>query len=300
MTNYYVFVYGTLRKNESNHNLLKEATLIARQAWTNGRLFDTGLGYPALKESMNDKVYGEVYLVSEEQLFRLDELEGYRPNDRNNLYNRKKQVVFHDMVNIEAYLYFIAEHNEPMLRNTIRSGDWKLYRFEKQNQPILYFAYGSCMDDVRFKRQNKNHYFQNVKGRGILNGFTLRFTRRAENGGCADIVEEGGIVEGKVYEITSECLDYLYKREGVSAGCYRPTFVDLNLNGKMVEDVLTFTVVNKEAETAPPSDYLEEILRGGNGFVSEAYLSGLKERMKSTFGNKKRWGMAASNEQNGN
>ena len=127
MDYFYVFVYGTLRKNESNHFLLKEATLIARKAWTNGRLFDTGLGYPALKESMNDRVYGEIYLVSEEQLYRLDELEDYRPNDRNNLYNRKKQVVFYDTDKIEAYLYFISEHQESLLKNHIESGDWKIY-----------------------------------------------------------------------------------------------------------------------------------------------------------------------------
>jgi gamma-glutamylcyclotransferase (GGCT)/AIG2-like uncharacterized protein YtfP len=131
MNSVYVFVYGTLRKNESNHDLMKEATLIARQAWTNGRLFDTGHGYPAIEESDHDKVYGEIYLVSEEQLLRLDELEDYRPNDPNNLYNRKKQVVFHDTGKLEAFLYFIAEQNNHMLRIPIPSGDWKLYRFEK-------------------------------------------------------------------------------------------------------------------------------------------------------------------------
>jgi len=280
----YVFVYGTLRKHESNHDLMKDATLIACQAWTKGSLFDTGLGYPALKESMYDKVYGEIYLVSEEQLHRLDELEDYRPNDKNNLYNRKKQVVFYDTGKIEAFLYFISEHHEAILKNPIESGDWKLYRLVKTKQPILYFAYGSCMDDVRFKLHDKNHLFQNVKGHGILNGYSLRFTIKFENGGRADIVEEGGSVEGKVYEIIPECFEYLYKREGVSADWYRPTFVDLHLNGKMVEDVLTFTVVNKKAETAPPSDYLEEIIRGGSGFLSKSYLSSLKERMKSTFG----------------
>ncbi|WHY69576.1 gamma-glutamylcyclotransferase family protein [Neobacillus sp. SuZ13] len=133
MNNICVFVYGTLRKNESNHYLMKGATLIAGQAWANGRLFDTGHGYPALKESMSDKVYGELYIVSEEQLLRLDELEGYRPNSRNNLYIRKKQVVFYEKGKIEAYLYFIAEHHGDMLKNHIESGDWKVYRLEKSD-----------------------------------------------------------------------------------------------------------------------------------------------------------------------
>jgi hypothetical protein len=35
-------------------------------------------------------------------------------------------------------------------------------------------------------------------------------------------------------------------------------------------------VVSKEAETAPPEHYSEEIQRGGAGFLSEAYLEGRK------------------------
>lgn len=277
----YVFVYGTLRKNERNHYLLKGSTLIAGQACTKGELFDTGASYPAMKESTTKMVYGELYLVSEEQLRVLDRLEGYDPERQHNLFDRKKQFIFHDSGKKMAYLYIISGENEKMLTIQIKSGDWKLYKFLKQNRSFLYFAYGSCMDDLRFKTQKVNHYFQNVKGRGILNGYNLWYTRKASDGGRADIVEIGGTVEGKVYELSQECLPYLFKREGVGSGCYRPAFIDITLEGKEIKDVLTFTVVNKEKETLPPAHYMEEIIRGANGFLSVTYISELKEHLKN-------------------
>jgi gamma-glutamylcyclotransferase (GGCT)/AIG2-like uncharacterized protein YtfP/cation transport regulator ChaC len=276
---HFVFVYGTLRRHERNHYLLEGAKLVAEQAWTNGKLYDTGMGYPALQESRANVVYGELYLVSEEQLRRLDELEGYSVDGSDNLYNRKKQVISYDTGSNEAYIYTIAEHNQQMLKTPIKSGDWKEYRLRNQDT-ILYFAYGSCMDQARFKLARVDHYFQKVTGTGILQGYTLRFSVNRHDGGRADIVEEGGIVEGKVYEIPADCVSYLYRREGVGSRLYRPAFVDLSINGTLYKDVLTFVVVQKGAETAPPEHYAEEIFRGGTSFLSKSYLEGLKEHIK--------------------
>jgi cation transport regulator ChaC len=154
----------------------------------------------------------------------------------------------------------------------------------KGNETFLYFAYASCMDDERFIRSGVKHCFQKVKGRGILKGYKLRFTKKYLNGGRADIVEEGGIVEGKIYDITKEGLAYLFKREGVKEGSYRPILLELQLNGKKVMNVLSFTVVEKESETAPPETYLQEILRGGNDVLSPGYLENLKKEMSEKFG----------------
>lgn len=278
MGKHFVFVYGTLRRHEQNSYLLKEAELVAEQAWTKGELFDTGFGYPALKESGSDVVYGELYLVTEKELHSLDELEGYSVGGRDNLYDRKKQVISFDSGATEAYIYTIADHNQHMLSTPIKTGDWKEFQLHHQNQ-ILYFAYGSCMDDARFKLAKVDHFFQKVTGTGILQGYTLRYSVTMPDGGRADIVEEGGIVEGKVYEIPAECVTYLYRREGVGSRLYRPAFVDLTIQGILYKNVLTFTVVNKEAETAPPKHYYEEIIRGGTGFLSEPYIEELKEHI---------------------
>lgn len=275
-----VFVYGTLRKGESNASLLKNAQCIAEQAWTNGILYDTGFGYPAVKKSANGRVFGELYKVTEQELERLDQLEGYVPGGENNLYERIKMPVFTDRGETEAYVYVAGRKD--LLEAEIPGGDWKEYRLLRKGQTdvVLYFAYGSCMDDKRFIEDGANHFFQNVKGVGILRNYTLRFTHRARGDGMgrADIVEEGGLVEGKVYEIPVRVLkEYLYLREGVPFA-YRPTFVTVELNGRKVE-TLTFTVRNKTKETPPPDWYAQEILRGANGFLSEKYIKELKNHL---------------------
>ena len=72
----------------------------------------------------------------------------------------------------------------------------------------------------------------------------------------------------------------VYRREGVGSRLYRPAFVDLTINGTLYNEVLTFIVVNKEEETAPPVHYSEEIIRGGTGYLSESYLEELEEHIK--------------------
>ncbi|MFJ7728459.1 gamma-glutamylcyclotransferase [Neobacillus sp. NPDC097160] len=116
-----------------------------------------------------------------------------------------------------------------------------------------------------------------------MGGYQLRFTQRAHDGSRADIVEEPGTVEGKVYEIPPEALSYLYQREGVNTGCYRPALIDISLNGRPLKNVLTFVVVDKDPETPPPNHYVEEILRGGSGFLSADYMEKLRKQLKENF-----------------
>jgi cation transport regulator ChaC len=153
---------------------------------------------------------------------------------------------------------------------------WKKYHAFESEPELLYFAYGSCMDNDRFIKQGVDHLFQNVVGRGVLDGYSLSFPKIREDGGRADIVEGEGTVEGKVYKIDQEALEYLFNREGVYTDLYRPIFVDITLNGKRTKDVLTFTVIDKKENAAPPEVYATEILRGGKGTLSEEYLTKIK------------------------
>ena len=43
---YHVFVYGTLRRGQTNAHYMLGATCIADRNWTYGKLFDTNEGYP--------------------------------------------------------------------------------------------------------------------------------------------------------------------------------------------------------------------------------------------------------------
>lgn len=271
-----VFVYGTLRKGEENAGLLCDAPCIAEQCRTNGFLYDTGYGYPAMKTSQNSRVYGELYEVTESQLGSLDVLEGYTPGGKSNLYERIERTVFTDKGPVNAYLYIAGK--DSLLGKKISNGDWKEYRlFAQPQESVLYFAYGSCMDQKRFREDGVDHYFQDLLGAGVLMNYSLRFTRRSyfDGMGRADIVEDGGKVEGKVYRVPVKTVkDYLYRREG-APNAYRPTFVEIDLDGKAAV-ALTFTVKNKERETVPPNWYEEEIFRGASGHLSASYISKIK------------------------
>ena len=271
-----VFVYGTLRKGERNAYLLENATCLAEQCWTNGRLYDTGYGYPAMERAKSSQVYGELYSVTKTDLAQLDRLEGYAPGDDGNLYERIERTVYTDKGATTAYVYIANQLS--LLNIKIPNGDWKEYNLlTSQHDKVLYFAYGSCMDDKRFIAHGVDHYFKHMLGVGILDGYTLRFTRKSmfDSRGRADIVEEGGLVEGKVYVIPIEALaNYLYQREG-APNIYRATFVTVELLGKEIQ-ALTFTVKKKEEETAPPAHYEEELIRGAKGYLSDDYILQLK------------------------
>ncbi|PGB79702.1 branched-chain alpha-keto acid dehydrogenase [Bacillus wiedmannii] len=123
---HHVFVYGTLRKEQTNAHFMQGAICIADGAWTYGKLFDTNEGYPAMICSNEDKVYGEVYEVNEVILQKLDELEEYTGNAETDLYDRITQTVYVADRDIEAYVY-IAQ-NKKMLKKVIDSGDWLMYQ----------------------------------------------------------------------------------------------------------------------------------------------------------------------------
>ncbi|PGH76072.1 branched-chain alpha-keto acid dehydrogenase [Bacillus thuringiensis] len=123
---YHVFVYGTLRRGQTNAHYMQGATCIEDRAWTYGKLFDTNEGYPAMTYSIEEQVYGEVYVVNDEILCKLDELEEYTGNAETDLYDRITQTVYVAYREIEAYVY-IAQ-NKKMLKKVIDSGDWLMYQ----------------------------------------------------------------------------------------------------------------------------------------------------------------------------
>ncbi|WP_078553908.1 gamma-glutamylcyclotransferase [Bacillus alkalicellulosilyticus] len=275
----YIFVYGTLRKGERNDHFLRNATRVAEQSWTKGKLYDTGFGYPAVKPAKDSFVYGELYEVNDTELAAIDRLEDYKEGGSDNLYDRVQQPIFTDTGEVNALIYIAG--NEALLRDEIHSGDWKEYLVLNGQKNVLYFAYGSCMDNARFIEHGVDHYFQKFVGVAILPQYTLRFSIQSslDRMGRADIVEEGGVVEGKLYDIPVAALkDYLYRREGVPFS-YRPAFIRVQVKGKWVENVLTFVVAKKQDETAPPDHYSEEIIRGGTGFLSDGYIEKVKKHI---------------------
>jgi gamma-glutamylcyclotransferase (GGCT)/AIG2-like uncharacterized protein YtfP len=274
-----LFVYGTLLTGESNHKLMQGARLVAGQACTAGKLYDTGFGYPALVVDGGDReVYGQLYGIDTSTLSALDELEDYYgPVDERNLYERVEVLVTTDSTVYTAFTYVFTPEAALTCR-WIPIGDWCVDQRIEQSlaDSWLYYAYGSCMDDARLQSQGVESLFLDEQGRGVLAGYTLRFTCRQPDGGRADLVEEGGAAEGKLYRIGKEAVQYLWKREGVEADVYRPSIVFVQQEDGTTNEALTFFVRHKAEDTAPPTWYMEEILRGAKPVVSGPYFEFLR------------------------
>lgn len=72
-----VFVYGTLKKGQGNHGLLRDANFIGRghTMKPNYQMYSLG-PFPGVV--LGDReIYGEVYMVDSKAMSRLDHLEGH-------------------------------------------------------------------------------------------------------------------------------------------------------------------------------------------------------------------------------
>jgi gamma-glutamylaminecyclotransferase len=114
-----VFVYGTLRQGEVNHDLLATARFVA-EARTEPcfELFDLG-PFPAMSANGQTAVLGEVYAVDDATLARLDHLEGHP-----RLYQRTR-IRLDDGQEVQTYLMERARMHG---RELIASGDWRAHR----------------------------------------------------------------------------------------------------------------------------------------------------------------------------
>lgn len=267
-----LFVYGTLRKHEKNHHLLSQSPRINEQARTRGCLFAAKEGPAAVLED-ESYICGELYEADSLCIHKLDQFfQGYH----------KQTVLVETDAGIKKALIYFRNKSECSGFQKISSGDWKEHQMiSKSQHPVYYFAYGSCMDNARFQKAGVDHFFQDPVGRAVLKGYTTRFTLKREDGSRADMMEDGGTTEGVLYRIPFSALSYLYKREGVESLTYRPAFVDVEAGGRRYTDCLTFLVLQKEAEIAPPQHYQIEIERGAEMYLSPGFAEKLKRHMNS-------------------
>lgn len=126
----YVFVYGTLKQGHYNHSHL-ENSLFLGNAQVKGELLDIG-PFPALLGKENDDskptwVQGEVFLVDNDTLARLDRLEG-----EGSLYHRKPTIAHfgthRTTRSLAVQAYFWGSHTDYAV---IPSGYWGYAKFAK-------------------------------------------------------------------------------------------------------------------------------------------------------------------------
>lgn len=71
-----VFVYGSLRKGQENHEILsRHPHMFEGKVQIKGDVRPTSMGYPCLMEGLG-LVDGEIYAVSKNTIYALDEFEG--------------------------------------------------------------------------------------------------------------------------------------------------------------------------------------------------------------------------------
>lgn len=104
-----VFVYGTLKRGQSNHHLLKDAEYLGDDC-IEGKLFDLG-GFPAAHWDGVDMIVGEKFEIKDQKtLERLDMLEGHP-----DFYNRR---VVKTKTGQDVWTYFlpkVAQYNAKYL-----------------------------------------------------------------------------------------------------------------------------------------------------------------------------------------
>jgi cation transport regulator ChaC len=145
---------------------------------------------------------------------------------------------------------------------------------------MIYFAYGSNMDETRMRARCPSARFL-FKAR--LSGFRLAFTRYSTTNRCgaADILPHPpGTVWGVVYHIKDEHRAALDKAEGVPIRAYEPFTVDVHPDGDRAQRIkaLTYVVVNREDPNPKPSaEYKARLVNGAKAWnLPPDYLAELE------------------------
>ncbi len=125
-----VFVYGTLLSGMSNHDRYCGDALTIEPAVTTGRLYHLPYGFPAMFDSPDGQVFGEVMSFPdiEQTLERLDRLEGYRAGDDQSHYIRiKKAVLIQNRNFSSAWMYIYPKNRFDHDFTSIPSGCWRAF-----------------------------------------------------------------------------------------------------------------------------------------------------------------------------
>lgn len=142
---------------------------------------------------------------------------------------------------------------------------------------MKYFAYGSNMSWEELRFWCPNAKFVSI---ARLPNHRLDFTRYSgrRQGGVADVVPSTGHdVWGVVYDIPSDELPALDRKEGVP-NAYQRENVSVFIQSGERAAALTYTVVHKVPTEPPSQEYFELILRGARDWgLPDEYVRKLEQ-----------------------
>lgn len=250
--NHYVFCYGTLKKYNRNHYMMKGAKYIGNGRLHNVTMVDLGR-YPGLI-SGRDSVVGEIYCVDDKKKEELDIFE-----EVGTLYTDKEAIieVNHTLYQVHYYEMIPDGNNYPICLDKDN-----YYRVDPNNF-VWYVCYGSNILEERFiKYINRTTLKEKwLKSEEITIPYNMYYGNsfaKWNYGGCAFLdTSKNGLALGKGYLIHKEQFHEIWQMEG--------PFYDLKVDlGKNYDGVtmLTFTNSNKLKENTPTKDYVEVIAMG--------------------------------------
>ncbi len=126
----YLFVYGSLKRNSADHKIIDKAGLYS-EAFVNGTLYDLGIEFPAILDEEHparNKVYGEIYEISDHLLDEIDEFEGYYPDKiDDSFYIRKEmnaKLINGEVIKVQIYV-LPQDKLDKFFAIEIKDGKWK-------------------------------------------------------------------------------------------------------------------------------------------------------------------------------
>ena len=150
------------------------------------------------------------------------------------------------------------------------------------NSKMLYFAYGSNMDEQRVRTADRCPNARFIFT-AVLPGHRLVFTRGSDDGSIATdaVPDVSSQVWGVVYDITDSDRQQLDKRDGVGIRPLRRMEVLVHPNGDVEQRVmvLTYFAGNSTNTQLPPSrEFLDHLLRGARRWSLPAdYIANLEQ-----------------------
>ena len=212
-----LFVYGSLMKGEVSNYLLDTSIYCGRFLLNGYSMYNLGW-YPGIVKKNYETVQGEVYFINEDTHRRLNEYEG-------SMYSFEKVNVESEYGDLRAYCY--------VYKGSIRGKEMIRTRWhEKNNAYIWYAAYGSNLNEERFKCYIQGglcmpnaRYYDGCHDKTLwkesectkLNG-RLYFAKESPSWNHKGVAffddTVNGIVYSKVYKITINQLKDIQRQEG--------------------------------------------------------------------------------------
>ncbi len=244
-----VFVYGTLRRGQRNHDLISGADFKGPCQLAGFDMFDTGT-FPFVRTGTG-MIHGEVYRISPAQLARLDQLEGHP-----DFYQRTPVTTPWG----EAWLYLFPRALDDS--SPLPGGDWVHRHIPTDNgEQMLYFAYGSNMLTERLVRRVPS---ARPLGPARVQGHQLRFHKIGTDGsGKGDLFQTedpAHHTHGVVFQFAQAQLERLHAAEGLGYG-YDFKWLEVESEQGQLR-ALTYVATRIQGDLAPYDWYLGLVLGG--------------------------------------